>query len=62
MGRVVAPYGVLGWLKIHPDTEEFDGLLDYKTWWIGKDNDWRELKVERSKNSQRRISSKAARH
>lgn len=49
MGRVVAPYGVLGWLKIHPDTEEFDGLLDYKTWWIGKDNDWRELKVESAK-------------
>ena len=49
MGRVVAPYGVLGWLKIHPDTEIFDGLLDYKSWWIGKDNDWRELKVESAK-------------
>lgn len=49
MGRVVAPYGVFGWLKIVPDTEEFDGLLDYKTWWIGKDNDWRELKVESAK-------------
>jgi 16S rRNA processing protein RimM len=49
MGRVVAPYGVLGWLKIHPDTEVFDSLLDYKTWWIGKDNDWRELKVESAK-------------
>ncbi len=49
MGRVVAPYGVFGWLKIVPDTEEFDGLLDYKTWWIGKDDDWRELKVESAK-------------
>jgi 16S rRNA processing protein RimM len=49
MGRVVAPYGVFGWLKIVPDTEEFDGLLDYKTWWIGKDADWRELKVESAK-------------
>jgi len=49
MGRVVAPYGVFGWLKIVPDTEEFDGLLDYKTWWIGKDSDWRELKVESAK-------------
>jgi 16S rRNA processing protein RimM len=49
MGRVVAPYGVLGWLKIHPDTEEFDRLLDYKKWWIGKDGDWRELKVEGAK-------------
>ena len=49
MGRVVAPYGVFGWLKIVPDTEEFDGLLDYKTWWIGKDDNWRELKVESAK-------------
>ena len=49
MGRIVAPYGVFGWLKIIPDTEIFDTLLDYKTWWIGKDNDWCELKVESAK-------------
>jgi 16S rRNA processing protein RimM len=49
MGRVVAPYGILGWLKIHPDTQELDGLLGYKTWWIGKDDDWRELRVESAK-------------
>jgi 16S rRNA processing protein RimM len=49
MGRIVAPYGVFGWLKVLPDTEQVDGLLDYKTWWIGKDNDWRELKVEEAK-------------
>jgi 16S rRNA processing protein RimM len=49
MGRVVAPYGVLGWLKIHPDTQEFEGLLEYKTWWIGKDNDWRELAAMNAK-------------
>ena len=49
MGRVVAPYGVFGWLKIVPDTEEFDGLLEYKKWWIGKDDDWRELAVKEAK-------------
>lgn len=49
MGRVVAPYGVLGWLKIHPDTETLDSLLDYKTWWMGKDDNWRELKIESAK-------------
>jgi 16S rRNA processing protein RimM len=43
MGRV------FGWLKIVPDTEEFDGLLDYKKWWIGKDDDWRELAVKEAK-------------
>ena len=49
MGRVVAPYGVFGWLKIVPDTQQFDGLLDYKSWWIGKDNDWHELAVKEAK-------------
>ena len=49
MGRVVAPYGVVGWLKVIPDTEQFDGLLNYKTWWLGKDNDWRELAVKEAK-------------
>jgi len=29
MGRIVAPYGVYGWLKVVPDTEAFDGLFDY---------------------------------
>ena len=49
MGRVVAPYGVFGWLKIVPDTEAFDGLFDYDTWWLGKDNTWREMLVETAK-------------
>ena len=49
MGRIVAPYGVLGWLKVLPDTETIDGLFDYDTWWVGKDNDWRELEVEAAK-------------
>ena len=49
MGRIVAPYGVFGWLKVVPDTEVFDGLLDYETWWLGKGSDWRELAVESAK-------------
>lgn len=49
MGRVVAPYGVYGWLKVVPDTEAIDGLFDYDTWWLGKGNDWREVVVETAK-------------
>ena len=49
MGRIVAPYGVFGWLKVVPDTEAFDGLFDYDTWWLGKGDDWRELLVETAK-------------
>jgi 16S rRNA processing protein RimM len=49
MGRIVAPYGVLGWLKILPDTETMDSLFDYDTWWLGKGDSWRELDVEQAK-------------
>ncbi len=46
MGRIVAPYGVYGWVKVLPDTETLDSLFDYPTWWVGKGDQWRELKVE----------------
>jgi len=49
MGRIVAPYGVFGWLKVVPDTEAFDGLFDYDSWWLGKGDDWREYQVETAK-------------
>lgn len=49
MGRIVAPYGVFGWLKVLPDTETLDSLFDYDTWWIGKDDNWRELEVIEAK-------------
>lgn len=49
MGRIVAPYGVYGWLKVLPDTEVLDGLFDYDSWWIGKQDNWREVVVEQAK-------------
>ncbi len=49
MGRIVAPYGVLGWLKVLPDTEALDGLFDYPTWWIGKDGNWQPREIEAAK-------------
>jgi 16S rRNA processing protein RimM len=49
MGRIVAPYGVVGWLKVLPDTELIDGLLDYSTWWVGKEGHWQEKKVVSAK-------------
>ncbi len=41
MGRIVAPYGVRGWVKVRPQTESVDGLLDYPTWWLASQDDWK---------------------
>ncbi len=49
MGRIVAPYGIFGWVKILPDTEAIDGLFDYDTWWVGKENVWQEVEIETAK-------------
>lgn len=37
MGRVTGPFGVLGWVKIHPYTETSGSLTHYATWWLGRD-------------------------
>lgn len=34
MGRVLAPFGVQGWIKARAFTAAADGLLAYKAWWL----------------------------
>lgn len=46
MGHVIGPFGVYGWIKINPYTEHIDGLMQYSSWWLGKDNhDWQKVHV-----------------
>lgn len=49
MGRILAPFGVKGWVKVQPNTAATQNLLAYKTWWIGVEGDWRELEVAEAK-------------
>lgn len=46
MGRIAAAHGIRGWVKIQPYTENLDSLLDYRSWWIGREGGpWREVEV-----------------
>lgn len=45
MGRIAAPFGVKGWIKVQPLTAEIRSLLDYRTWWIGGEGGWQEHAV-----------------
>jgi 16S rRNA processing protein RimM len=49
MGRIAAPFGVRGWLKVYSFTAQPAALLDYPRWWIAsaddEDADWRELRI-----------------
>jgi len=40
MGRVLAPFGVRGWVRIKTFTEAPDGLLDYSMWWLAMPGGW----------------------
>ena len=45
LGRVLAPYGVKGWVRIEPFSEEPDALLGYARWWLRPKaaSSWREV-------------------
>ena len=54
MGRIVAPYGVYGWVKVLPDTEYVDSLFDYDRWMLGRGDpkypeQWQPYTVETAK-------------
>lgn len=40
MGRVVAPFGIKGWIKVQVFTEQTGSLLDFPEWQIGRDGHW----------------------
>jgi 16S rRNA processing protein RimM len=45
MGRIGAPYGVKGWVRIQPYTEKAENLLAYSAWWVGREGEWRQTAV-----------------
>jgi 16S rRNA processing protein RimM len=45
MGRVVAPYGVKGWIKVTPFTAVPDALTRFDRWWLGGPDGWEEAEV-----------------
>jgi 16S rRNA processing protein RimM len=48
MGRIIAPFGVKGWVKIVPATAEPDALQKYKQWWLNDGTRWVAADLESS--------------
>jgi 16S rRNA processing protein RimM len=51
MGRISAPFGIKGWIRVQTYTRAIHGsnsLASYPVWWISGDGGWREVKVEQS--------------
>lgn len=45
VGKVGAPYGIKGWVKIHSFTDLSSTIFEYKPWHLGNDKDWQIAEV-----------------
>ncbi len=45
MGRIAAPFGVKGWVKVQPFTAAAKNLLGYPRWWVQRGDEWQEYEV-----------------
>jgi len=48
MGRVIAPFGVRGQVKVQPFSAATGNLVAYANWWFGRDDDWQEYRIEQA--------------
>lgn len=46
MGRVSAPFGIQGWVKVKTFTESADGLAGHGRWWMRLPEGWTRVGVE----------------
>jgi len=46
LGKVIDPYGVRGWVRIHPFGDDPAAWAQMPVWWLGSEDlaDWREAK------------------
>jgi 16S rRNA processing protein RimM len=50
LGRITAPYGVKGWLRLHPFGDDPGSWSNIQHWWLGADEasfgDWRAFRLQ----------------
>lgn len=46
MGRVAAPFGIKGWVKVQPFSDDPGTLMDFASWRIGRGAEHRQYSVE----------------
>ncbi|MCO7187001.1 ribosome maturation factor RimM [Pseudoalteromonas rubra] len=45
VGKLGAPYGIKGWLKVHSFTDDPQGIFDFSPWLIGQQGKWQTFEV-----------------
>lgn len=60
MGRILAPFGIQGWVKVRTYTESPDGLARYPAWWLRTQSGWRSARLEDFKVRPAAVTAKLA--
>ena len=56
LGRIGAPYGVHGWVRVQSETRPPESILDFDRWWVETRDGERELAVLESRQLPRGIA------
>ncbi|MGZ8155980.1 MAG: ribosome maturation factor RimM [Burkholderiales bacterium] len=60
MGRITAPFGIRGWIKLQAYTQAPENLLAYPTWWVGSGGDWQQSRLEQGQVQNAAVVAKLA--
>jgi 16S rRNA processing protein RimM len=60
MGRITAPFGIKGWVKVHPFTAAAKNLLGYPRWWVLRGAEWQEHEVAEARAQMEMVAARLA--
>lgn len=60
MGRIAAPFGVKGWVKVQPFSEDPGALMDFESWRVGRSEQQKHYSVEAIQDHGKALVAKLA--
>ncbi len=60
MGRIAAPFGIKGWVKVQPFSEDPGTLLDFESWRVGRGEQHTHYSVEAAQDHGKALVAKLA--
>ncbi len=60
MGRITAPFGIKGWVRVQPFTAAAGNLLGYPRWWVQRGAEWQEVEVAEARAQMEAVVARLA--
>ena len=60
MGRIAAPFGIKGWVKVQPYSEDPGALMDFESWRVGRGEQHKHYTVETVQDHGKALVAKLA--